>query len=109
MCGQIGEVYDAALAPQWADCILPPPFMPRKQPSLLQEDLTKSRANQPVPTPKVKKKITCDVLVNLFSLRVLQHGRYMTNLSKKFSCKVFLTLPNALLEGLALQDLLSTF
>ena len=85
MCGQIGEVYDAALALQRADCILPPPppFTPREQPSLLQEDLTELRANQPVPTLKVKKKIPCDVLVNLFSLWALQYGRYMTNLSKK--------------------------
>ena len=83
MCGQIGEVYVAALASQRADGISPP-FTPREQISLLQEDLTELRANQPVPTLKVKKKIPCDVLVNLFSLCVLQYGRYMTNLSKKF-------------------------
>ena len=72
MCGQIGEVYDAALASQRADCICPPPpFTPREQFFLLQEDLTELRANQPVPTLKVKKKIPCDVLVNLFSLCVL--------------------------------------
>ena len=46
-------------------------FTPREQFSLLQEDLTELRANQPVPTLKVKKKIPCDVLVNLFSLCVL--------------------------------------
>ena len=46
----------------------PPPFTPREQFSLLQEDL---RANQPIPTLKVKKKIPCDVLVNLFALCVL--------------------------------------
>ena len=62
----------------------PPPLTARKQRSLLQEDLTELRANQPVLTLKVKKKILCDFLVNLFSLCVLQYGRYMTNLSKKF-------------------------
>ena len=61
-----------------------PPFTSRKQSSLLQKDLTELRANQPVPTLKVKKKIPCDVLVILFSLCVLQYRRYMTNLSKKF-------------------------
>ena len=49
----------------------PPPFTPREQFFLLQEDLTELRADQPVPTLKVKKEIPCDVLVNLFSLCVL--------------------------------------
>ena len=49
----------------------PSPFTSREQFSLLQEDLTELRANQPVPTLKVKKKIPCDVLVNVFALCVL--------------------------------------